>query len=76
MKKYRSWNEIYEFTKYRMEILTGRCKGIYMYDNRTEERNWLIKMGEFIEPGTEVFFLERISDNSKNYNITGYIRKD
>lgn len=76
MRKYNKWNEVYEFTKYRMEIFTGRCKGVYMYNEIREERNWLVKMSEFIEEGTEIFFLERVMDNSNVYNVTGYIRKD
>ena len=76
MRKYKNWHEVYEFTKYRMEIFTGRCKGVYMYNELREERNWLVKMSEFIEEGTEIFFLERVMDNSNVYNVTGYIRKD
>lgn len=76
MKKYNRWKDVYEFTRYRMEIFTGRCKGVYMYEDIKDERNWLVKMSEFIEQGTEIYFLERMTDTSKVYNVTGYIRKD
>ena len=78
MKKFNKWKEVKEeryFHKYRMEILQGRCKGVYMYSDISEERHWLINMGEFIESGTEIFFLEKIGD-TEYYELTGFIRKD
>lgn len=75
MMKYKKWSEVYNFTRYRMEIFTGKCKGIYMYQDISEETHWLVQMSEFIEPKTEIFFLERIGDSNK-YDLTRYVRKD
>lgn len=78
MNKYKSFKDIpthTEYKKYRMDIFTGKCKGIYMYDTLHEERNWFIKMGDFIEEKTEIFFMEKLGE-SNNYEVKDYIVKE
>ena len=78
MIKYENFSDVWAFSKYRIDILSGKYKGVYMYDLKHEENQMLLQFGKDIEDGTKIFFFERITnkiDGKALYDIYDIIIK-
>ena len=62
MIKYENFSDVWAFSKYRIDILSGKYRGVYMYDLKHEENQMLLQFGKDIEDGTKIFFFERITN--------------
>lgn len=75
MRKFNEWSEVEVYTKYRIDILDGEHKGIYLYNDKKDEADWLLNVASQFNEGTKIFFLERIGEIFNVYEITGMIKR-
>ncbi len=75
MTRYNNFADVKGYSKYRIDILNGKYKGVYMYDFRHDERQFLTQISRNAENNTIIYFMERILDDEKRpiYDIVDRI---